>query len=645
VILGGLVVLSLLTLAAWRAAAAIAADFEGGTHGADSWFIVSAPLLWVWSHDANCPYRRREYAVQSLYRCSTVAAQRWLRQQLETNPARSFIAPEQWTQLGIRGEAELRPLVRLALDHLNYEWLDDQFDGDFLMQVAQIPAYRPAVVEELFAAVEGSDRIRARRLCQIFHYDLFSLQVSDSDRQRFDRALRVWPGIDRFWESEELLWDPSKAQTRQQRLQLLRQLRNPGPDMRQTCRPLVEQAWRHDDTRVMAATVFLEWGDNRDVAFLRRVCDGDGSALSDIQDPYLLYNLYSHFPRSRFAQACNEYAAIRGKPYFDLESNSDEDSGRPHALSPAQEEARWRSWLQAWPHHPAADDAAYWVGRCLEWQGRRFEALTWYADLLVDVPGDQDMRDLIWQRFLAMLDAVATDEEVRRFVQTQPQHPMASAVRYALAVRCARQQHFSEALRWSEAGLNGLTLGLARRSASVDAMVSKLDDQRRRWSQLVPFENLSSADNRLRLAQNWGTTSGWKLGYLNLYGGGRAYALCYDKISADAARCPWVRQGYQHSCAPAIAIRLLQSCAAAWPAGDIRRAQALSLEAEQIDHLDGYPEEELRAMLPLPGLSEFPATDVDAWLTHQREVLVGEAGPVRRGVADIVLGHPWFGWP
>lgn len=164
-----------------------------------------------------------------------------------------------------------------------------------------------------------------------------------------------------------------------------------------------------------------------------------------------LIRISAKYPNSRYARGCREYAAIRGHAYLG-ESSHPWVTERPldhRPFPPPIEAVKWRSWLRAYPDHPGADDAAYWLGRDLQWQSLRYEALREFADLIERPVGDGDMLDNIRGQFVRMLDIGVTDNDLRRFLSVSPNDSLAPAVQYALAVHLAREQRYAEALRMS----------------------------------------------------------------------------------------------------------------------------------------------------------------------------------------------------
>jgi hypothetical protein len=582
-------------------------DIASGTTTSEAWYPWTLPALWLWSRDPNCPFERRQFAVTSLYHRSPKMARTWLGKELESNPACSFVAPQQWSSLGFDTADSVRPWIRRALNGLRAEDPEAQFNGTFLCSLAATKQYSSLVQDEVLKYMQACDRPRARQLVESL--DAWNTELgfdSQPERDQYERVERQLVPLG--GRSGSLAWDepsdverlrshPSMATTDAERLALLHNDMGLDQNNPETS-VFLHDCLSRPAVRVAAAAELWHEGDEAALDVLRTACEGDFQDLCTISDYVALDEVAMRFPQSRFTRACHEYGMIRGHSYF-YPLGADAPAPRPYP--PAVEEAQWRSWLARYPHHPGADDAGYWVGRCLEWQGRRQEALTQYADLLAHMPGDGDMQEPIWQRFLVMLDAGAQDADLDAFVAAHPTHAMVNAVNYARAVRMARHQRFTAALALAgQVHFSGTLLNMAREYQSAGFILRQVDDQYRRWAELAAFEDVSKAANRLRLAYNWSVSDGYKIGYLGLYAGNRAETLTYGTV-ADA-QCPWLGQGYRDANAAVIAMRLVHPLTEA----GAYRADALAIEIHCLGSLTVYPQHEADIMVPLPG---FPPAD------------------------------------
>lgn len=157
------------------------------------------------------------------------------------------------------------------------------------------------------------------------------------------------------------------------------------------------------------------------------------------------------FPIPALRKLAGNTPAFGGGSYFGHSLyNPETGEPIPRPFPPAEEETLWRTWLTVYPNHPGADDALFWLTRTLEWQGKREEALVLLANWLADPFGDGDMRYVLRRRLLLLLDSGATPSELQAFLDRHGEHPLAAAVRYALAVRFAREHRYDLALQLTE---------------------------------------------------------------------------------------------------------------------------------------------------------------------------------------------------
>ena len=260
-----------------------------------------------------------------------------------------------------------------------------------------------------------------------------------------------------------------------------------------------------------------------------------------------LLGLAQAFPKSRLACGCKAFGQLRGGSYFGdylYWSGAGESLSRfPQAL-PAQ----WREWLAGYPDHPGADDAAYWLGRTMERQGRRYEAFVFFFRNLKHLPGDQDMQPRWRDHVMWLLDVGVTAQDLEQYLRAYPQDPSAPLVRYALALRRARAHDYSEALRLTE----GLVLGPAcqasvgeeewnyswslaephrDREATFRNKATPDEDlafQRGLWQRCRKLQGSASARELYALGSFWSEAGGWRIGYFLPLQGQRTFLWCYS---------------------------------------------------------------------------------------------------------------------
>lgn len=369
-------------------------------------------------------------------------------------------------------------------------------------------------------------------------------------------------------------------------------------------------------------------------AEIARALDGDLRALNGLES-WNLDGLARDFPKSRFARACREYAAIRQGGYFE-DLRMDRLGAQWEELTPeiqaerqhvrdglGRESEAWAQWLQRYPDHPGADDATWWRVRTLEWQGRREEALRELVAALPEFRGDGDVQARLHDAFLRMLDVGAKDSELGRVAETPG--PLQPALRYALAVRKARQDDYAGALA-VEARVDDLDRALAfeyrldpEAPQPLESVAPWLAGQRERWQEL---ESLRPPALAARLLE----PDGWKSDYLALHRGNRVMRLAWS-YSDDADRptaqpdLRWdrdvQRELWQGANAKAHALRLL---------APMESEESLALQVQALSRqFTMHPELETAWMHPLweassaarPGEGE-----VEAWYRDRAAELV-----------------------
>lgn len=262
----------------------------------------------------------------------------------------------------------------------------------------------------------------------------------------------------------------------------------------------------------------LTGGDVSVRPFFATLVDGNLHAFSSVTYMPNLIAVGAAYPQSRLMRGFLAYDAIRGGSYFDRDDTSDADT------APAlHNERAWRQWLQAYPDHPGADDAAYWLARGLLRQGDRSGALRVAMQALEAGYGDGDMSGELADIVRWLLDAGMSDEEITAFVKRYPHGLLAPAVRYAQAVRLARSHAYATALAALPADENDTAARCVRAHLveSGNTIAAQTRRQRELWRQLAA----ASFDGQERV---WNSDDGWQAGYLALYDqerdGGTVYA-------------------------------------------------------------------------------------------------------------------------
>lgn len=162
----------------------------------------------------------------------------------------------------------------------------------------------------------------------------------------------------------------------------------------------------------------------------------------------LLRTLVERRPKGRLAAGVRLYEQVRGLPYFAWDRRDESIywlmSLGDEQYRPEEEIPGWHAFLERFPDHPGADDAAYRLGRCLEIQGDYPGALAAFYRAL-ELP-DGDLRFAAYGRILHLLDTLRAEE-------FQAFHPWPEGlpeelrwpVAYGEAVALLREGRYAEA--------------------------------------------------------------------------------------------------------------------------------------------------------------------------------------------------------
>ncbi|MBD2099540.1 tol-pal system YbgF family protein [Leptolyngbya sp. FACHB-261] len=612
----------------------------------DRWFPLTYPVLARWSQSEN-PVQRG-YALAALLRHGQPYTTWWLNSQLKRNPEdltfSSLITDlvtsqpvEGWQQaFGLDRPETQQRLIQLAIAHLRDQNPWQQFNTDFLRTLAE-QGLSAQVWPQVLTAAQSAKPEQAQVLLDVFPYELQGVPNDLAEQvKRLKASLPTpadqsgsWDVLQKFQNIENLsgqsviaLYQKLSASEQQA---LLNDAANLPPGLPESLRLLLTQLVQdqRNPNRLLAAAVLLSQKDPQGRDVVEAAANGDLKTLNSIQNYYLLLQVAQTFPDSRFAQGCRDYAAIRGGTYFgDYRPYSYEAREVHRQLPAAEEEVRWRDWLKTYPDHPGADDAGYWLGRTLEWQGRRTEALKQFADLLVQPTGDGDMQYAIRSRFLMMLDVGSTNSDLEQFLKSNANHPLAAAIQYALALHSAREHHYSDALKLSqnlsltEVSRNYLNNKLFDWSSEDPAQVQfDFEEQRQRWQTLNKLADLSQLQKRYALASAWANAEGWKNGYLVFYNGGRTGELAFGIYSNDKRDSQIIAEGYRSANHNAVALDLL------WPLLKGQNVPADLVEKSRYlqvmllyRQFVSYPPPETETMHPLPHFSAEVGADTSLYM-------------------------------
>jgi len=181
--------------------------------------------------------------------------------------------------------------------------------------------------------------------------------------------------------------------------------------------------------------------------------DGAAPGTNVWGNVYLMRDICAGYPGSYLARGCAAYERVRGRPYFVIDLRRPRDPSRNDLwpfqygkgqYDPAKEIPAWLAFLEKFPKHPGADDAAYRLGRCYELRKKWKEALTWLTRA-ASLP-DGDLRYDAVGRLVFVLDARVPAEQLERLVGEADLLPqLKPLIQYTLAVRDLRNESYQRA--------------------------------------------------------------------------------------------------------------------------------------------------------------------------------------------------------
>ncbi len=552
---------------------------------ANHWFPLTYPLLLHWSEGNNVT--RQSYALTTILEQGQPYAHWWLTDQLKRNPSASrlinLLGVEGWQkQFGLDTPLARKEAIQLALTQINDQDGYQQFNVRFLADL------NAEAWEAVLQALPRHSAKQAEALLTVFPYagagmpELLAQQVTHL--QTAHTTYHDWPAEITNLPNAKAAFELYHNVTAGEQKYLLESITNqeqyPVNGQLLVLRILGDD---HDPLQILAAAVLLTKHDKRGRALLATALNGDFIALKPITNRLILLQLAENFPNSRFTQACRAYGAIRGGSYFGGYRNFENTTAKKSTAA-RMEELKWRTWLTQYPNHPGADDAGYWLGRTLMWQGKRIAALKQFADLVAMPVPDGDMKFRLLHQLLWLLDVGTSEAELQEFYQQFALHPLAPAAQYAQALRQARQQNYPEALRLTRGLTIDPVLNLFQRPYGNQTISRRYGVQQELWQNLA-------RDPSPRLAA-LARSSGYQLGYLVLFDDGRA-----GGIGTDDDLLPSLKDNYRQANALAVALSLT------WPL--LQKPEfAEKTRFQQINLLyrlyQSYPDGEISAMHPLP---------------------------------------------
>ena len=360
----------------------------------------------------------------------------------------------------------------------------------------------------------------------------------------------------------------------------------------------------------------------------------------------LLVAMADKYPQSKFIKGCREYGDLKGKSYFGGEPRSKEIQKRNDSKSPAERVRDWQQWLSRYPDHPGADDATYLLAKSLQEQNDGLGAMRQWLKLMTQHPGDWDSSRYAWPYVRTLLDVGLSTEQLEVLLEENRNEAVSSLLRYALAVRQARLQNYSQALQLSNGldltkmpakvlasyyepadWIDGLRGNVARFQTQMQSM---LIEQRQRWQKLQNWQQENTPESRYRIAANWSSPGGWKNGYLAIWDQNRInhlpildYYSCSEYWVCDLDRrdANAVRSTYQNASQNAVALSLYEKILAdSQTPPQIREKTLYMIASTLLAQWEWHSPEETLAIHPLPGVSGEPSAQKIWQAVNLREV-------------------------
>ena len=370
-------------------------------------------------------------------------------------------------------------------------------------------------------------------------------------------------------------------------------------------------------------------------------------------------NFHTKYPESRFAQGCQEYENLTGRSYFEDRRPNPEILRKIEQKPPQEKVNDWQDWLDRYPDHPGADDAAEHLAQSYTALGNPIETTRYWFRFMTRPPGNRDTQGEGFRHVRQMLDLGLSIDQLQTLLDDPELTEIALLLRYALAVHNARDHNYAQALQISaELDMNQLSDrvsgGLPERHKFFrippepdlrwqqakqrvrQEMQKMLVEQRQRWQQLVSWQQENTSESRYKIASSWATTGGWKNGYLPFWNGSRAVHLPtsnpQEEINKDSSRydsnswCQlnWVcdrasrgeaavRTAYQKGNSNAVALALYQDILNDPKTPDTVRERSLYMVAATLmeQWANFYSIGEMHQMHPPAGVIASPKKRVD----------------------------------
>lgn len=571
-------------------------------HRVDRWMSLSGPfsrpLLRLSVSASNETVR--ELARKGLSRQPYPYSLDWLLEELASNPfAPCELTEQDWVRYGLSNRGVQARVLSAALAA---DFSEGRFSRNFLLQFCSRFKADSWVWPEVLRACESQTALRA----------LLPYQVQHGQSPMGSKAFRsIVAATERSVEPDFGALEPEEQEN------LLFWLSEHDRDL------LLNYYFKgRGRLKAIAGVLLLSQGESAPRPWLRHIADQELPTLSSYRlEDELLAELATQLPETRFARGCSAYQRIQGQECFapgaDSEPAKNVELRRTMLSTAEQSETRWRDWLQRYPGHPATGLVVYQLSRTLEWQGKRKQAFALVLRQLHAAKSPAQPR--LAYRFFWMLDVGLTAGEISEFERLHQHSPVGALLRYALAVRAARQHRYQRALNLTqELTLDRsylAMLGVPWPGSEADRSQRTLDDgltdQRARWQGML-------GQNRRFWAERWSEEEGWRLGALYLYPGERESFLqrgndYIDSLAIEPSGRPdaaLIRRHYQQASPAGASLSLLGKLA--------QSPEILLWRIQLLQRLKLGNPHEAQAVVPLPG---YPRAPRESWYGSQIEYL------------------------
>ncbi|CAG7623361.1 hypothetical protein PAESOLCIP111_02513 [Paenibacillus solanacearum] len=151
------------------------------------------------------------------------------------------------------------------------------------------------------------------------------------------------------------------------------------------------------------------------------------------------------YPAGALAEGARLYESIRGKPYFYYEDDGWYNAEGNDYESPEEAIGLWNDFLERYPKHPGADDAAYRLARCYQLTGDGENAMLWLTR--ASQLGDRDLGYAASGMLLFVLDVEMSSDRLTAVRSDRLPAWLKPWLDYSFAVELIRENRYREAVR------------------------------------------------------------------------------------------------------------------------------------------------------------------------------------------------------